>query len=99
MLYCFVVLLELHRHAQFLVAIYYALGYHTKKDWDLAKQYLCKSAEQDFSRAQADLGIMLVKDQMYVEGLQWLERAEQAVNTYIDKDASAEKADIHLLYQ
>lgn len=71
------------RHAQFLVAIYYALGCHTKKDWDLAKRYLHKSAEQDFSRAQADLGIMLVKDHMYVEGLHWLERAEQAVNIYI----------------
>lgn len=65
------------------MAIYYALGCHTKKDWDLAKQYLHKSAEQDFSRAQADLGIMLVKDHMYVEGLQWLERAEQAVNIHL----------------
>ena len=81
--HCISFLLKEHRHAQFIAAIYYALGCHTKKDWDLAKQYLRNSAEQDFSRAQADLGIMLVKDHMYTEGLQWLERAEQAVNTWM----------------
>ncbi|KAI9321852.1 hypothetical protein BX666DRAFT_1037864 [Dichotomocladium elegans] len=45
---------------------------------DKVKEYLHRSAEQDFGPAQADLGILLFMEKAYEKALQWLERAEQS---------------------
>lgn len=50
-----------------------------KKDTEKAKEYLLKSATQGFSHAQASLGILLVNEHAYAEGLCWLETAVQKV--------------------
>ena len=70
----------LYRHAQYIVGVHYEFGIQINKDLNKAKEYMLKSAMQDFAHAQAALGILLVNSNNYKEGIHWLERAATMVN-------------------
>ena len=70
-----------NRYGQYISGVYYEKGIGVDKNLDKAKAYFLDSANQDFSDAQAALGILLV-DQLhqYDDGREWLNRAAQLVN-------------------
>ena len=70
----------LYRHAHYIVGVHYEFGIQVDKDLNKAKEYMLKSAMQDFSHAQVSLGTLLVNSNNYKEGIHWLERAATMVN-------------------
>ncbi|KAG2220030.1 hypothetical protein INT45_012206 [Circinella minor] len=62
-------------HAQYIVGVHYEFGIQVNKDLNKAKEYMLKSAMQEFSHAQAALGILLMNSNDFKEGIHWLERA------------------------
>lgn len=69
--------------AQFIVGTHYELGLQVDKDIEHAKEYLLASAVQDFAPAQAAIGIRLVDEGAFDDGIHWLERAVQSVRNVL----------------
>ncbi|KAI9494723.1 hypothetical protein BDB00DRAFT_938052 [Zychaea mexicana] len=70
-----------NKYGQYISGVYYEQGIGVEKNVETAKTYFLASANQDFSDAQAALGILLVdQQQLYDEGKAWLERAAQLDN-------------------
>ncbi|KAF7727770.1 hypothetical protein EC973_007001 [Apophysomyces ossiformis] len=64
-----------NKYAQYMVGLHYEKGLTVQKDEEKAKMYFTQSAEQGFAEAQTTLGIRLVDEGKYKQGICWLERA------------------------
>ncbi|KAI8374477.1 uncharacterized protein BYT42DRAFT_499505 [Radiomyces spectabilis] len=64
-----------NKYAQYITGYHYAKGLFVEENTEQAKYYFLQSARQDFSEAQAAVGIMLVDESCTEEGLLWLQRA------------------------
>ncbi|KAI8891444.1 HCP-like protein [Backusella circina FSU 941] len=62
-------------YAQFLVGVHYERGIDVPQNLEKGKEYYCKSARQNFADAQAALGIRLIAEEQYIQGVEWLEKA------------------------
>lgn len=63
------------------MGVHYECGSDIPQDLEKAKWYYEKSAHQGFPDAQAALGNRLVVEERYEEGIGWLEKAVEMVNT------------------
>ncbi|KAI8072587.1 hypothetical protein BC940DRAFT_252094 [Gongronella butleri] len=70
-----------NRYAQFIVGFLYEQGITMPQDHEKAIEYYSKSAHQQFSDAQAALGICLVDKGRVPQGLDWLKKAVHMKNT------------------
>lgn len=68
------------RYAQFIVGFHFEQGIIVPKDLSMAKKYYLSSAQQNSPDAQAALGILLVDEQQYDNGLKWLHDAAKSVS-------------------
>jgi Flp pilus assembly protein TadD len=67
------------RYAQFLIGVHYERGFDIAQDFEKAKYYYGKSADQGFADAQAALGIKLIAEAQYAQGIEWLHKAVEKV--------------------
>ncbi|KAL0087480.1 hypothetical protein J3Q64DRAFT_1482137 [Phycomyces blakesleeanus] len=70
-----------NKYAQYIVGFHYEKGLVVEQNNKKAIYFFLKSAEQDFSDAQAALGIRLAEELRYDEAIPWLVRASQMENS------------------
>ncbi|CAO3608797.1 unnamed protein product [Cunninghamella blakesleeana] len=70
-----------YAYAQFVIGFHYEQGIKVKKDIQIAKQFYLSSAKQNFYDAQAAVGNILIAEQNYDEGLQWLTESAKMNNS------------------
>ncbi|KAI9306811.1 hypothetical protein BJ944DRAFT_262915 [Cunninghamella echinulata] len=69
-----------NRYAQFIIGYHYEKGIHIQQDITRAIHYYQSSANQDFVDAQAALGICLIEQNQFDQGIPWLQKAIEKNN-------------------